>query len=116
MWQALEARFRDARSAGCPATAAEIRQRLQEGHQQLAALAGGQFDVSDPLFDAVESNLFNLGPLMAACPEHIAEYARLITSVRDAVKLQSWRWDVHDRKVRDRLYRLLYGGRTLLRR
>jgi hypothetical protein len=114
MWQALEARFRDARSAGCPATAEEIRQRLQEGHQQLAALAGGQFDVSDPLFDAVESNLFNLGPLMAACPEHIAEYARLITSVRDAVKLQSWRWDVHDRKVRDRLYRLLYGGRTAL--
>jgi len=114
VWQALETRFRAARSAGCSGTAAEIRQRLQEGHQKLATLASGQFEPADSLFDTVESNLFNLGPLMAACPEHIGEYAELITSVRDAVKLQSLRWDVHDRKGRDRLYRLLYGGRTAL--
>ena len=114
MWQTLETKFKAARSAGCSGTAAEISQRLREGHQQLVALAGRQLEPADPLFDAVESNLFNLGPLTAACPEHIGEYAELITSVRDAVKLQSRSWDVHDRKVRDRLYRLLYGGRTAL--
>jgi hypothetical protein len=114
IWQALEVRFRDARSVGCPGTAAEIRQRLQTGHQQLAALSQGQFDPTDPLFDAVESNLFDLGPLMAACPGHISEYEKLISSMRHAVKLQSRGWDVHDRVVRDRLYRLLYGGRTAL--
>ena len=114
VWQALEAKFRNARMSGCAVTSAEISQHLQEGNRQLAALAGNQFGPSDPLFDAVELNLFNLGPLMAACPEHISEYAKLVISVRDAVKLQSREWDVHDRKVRDRLYRLLYGGRTAL--
>jgi len=34
--------------------------------------------------------------------------------VRAGVKLQSRNWDVRDRAVRDRLYRLLYGGRTAL--
>jgi len=51
---------------------------------------------------------------MAACPEHIDEYEKLVSSMREAVKLQSRTWDVHDRTVRDRLYRLLYGGRTAL--
>ena len=114
MWLALEARFRNARSAGCPETAREIGQSLQRGHQQLAALASNKFDPTDPLFNAVESNLFNLGPLMAACPEHLDEYTKLVSSMREAVKLQSRAWDVHDRTVRDRLYRLLYGGRTAL--
>lgn len=114
MWQALEARFRDAGSAGCPRAVAEIQQRLQEGNRQLTVMAGGQFEPSAQLFDAVESNLFGLGPLMAACPGHIDEYTQLITSVRIALKRQSLTWDVRDRKVRDRLYRLLYGGRTAL--
>jgi hypothetical protein len=114
MWQTLEARFRDARSAGCPKIAPEIQQRLQEGSRQLAVMAAGQFGPSDVFFDLVESNLFALGPLMAACPEHAGEYTKLIASVRDALKRQSLTWDVRDRKVRDRLYRLLYGGRTAL--
>ena len=62
IWKALEARFRDARSAGCPKTAAEISQRLQEGNRQVAAMTGRQLQPSAFLFDAVESNLFNLGP------------------------------------------------------
>lgn len=114
MWQALETRFRDARSAGCPRTDAEVLQRLQEGKRQLAVMAGKQFAPSDAFFDELESNLFGLAPLMAACPEHVDGYTQLITSVRDALKLQSLVWDVRDRQVRDRLYRLLYGGRTAL--
>ncbi|MEI6154750.1 MAG: YiiX/YebB-like N1pC/P60 family cysteine hydrolase, partial [Deltaproteobacteria bacterium] len=114
MWQALETRFRDARAAGCPGAASEIEQRLQEGNRQLTVMAGGQLEPADQIFDAVESNLFSLGPLMAACPGRIDEYIKLITSVRNALKKQSIKWDVSDRKVRDRLYRLLYGGRTAL--
>jgi hypothetical protein len=114
MWQALETRFRDVRSAGCPRAAAEIGQRLQEGNRQLAVMAGKQFEPTAQLFDAVESNLFGLGPLMAACPQRIDEYTKLITSVRNAVKKQSITWNASDRKVRDRLYRLLYGGRIAL--
>jgi hypothetical protein len=111
--QALETKFRNA-VGRLFRDCCRDQSALAGGKRQLAALAGGQFDPSDLMFDAVESNLFNLGPLMAACPERIDEYAKLITSVRDAVKLQSRRWDVHDREVRNRLYRLLYGGRTAL--
>ena len=103
MWQALEARFREARADGCPAMESGIRKRLEEGNRQVDAIASRQFEPSDLFFDAVESNLFNLGPLMAACPEQIDEYAKLVSSMREEVKLQSRRWDVRDRAVRDRL-------------
>ena len=114
MWQALEARFLEARSAGCPGVAAEIGQRLEAANRQLTVMAGGQLEPTAQIFDAAESNLFGLGSLMAACPEHIGDYTHLVASLRAELKRQSIGWDVRDRKVRDRLYRLLYGGRSAL--
>lgn len=113
-WKALETRFQHTRSSGCQTVGSEIGKRLLEGNSQLVAMATRQFGPADPFFDGVEGNLFQLGPLMAACPERIAEYARLTTSLRAAVKMQSRQWDVRDKAVRDRLYRLIYGGRTAL--
>ena len=113
-WEMLETRFRGARSAGCSGVNGEIGQCLQEGSRQLTLLAAGQFEPTAWLFDGMESNMFALGPLMAACPGRIDEYLNLVTSMRDALKKQSLMWDVGDRKVRDRLYRLLYGGRIAL--
>lgn len=114
MWQALETKFRSARAAGCLEVAPEIRRLLQQGRGQVAAIAQRQFQPGDPFFDAVEANLFNGGPLVAACPELMGEYAQIVTSLRDGVKRQSTHWDVRNRQVRDRLYRLLYGGRAAL--
>ncbi|KPK34358.1 MAG: hypothetical protein AMK70_07650 [Nitrospira bacterium SG8_35_1] len=114
MWQALERRFREARSAGCPAVDQELQDRLQEGNRHRAMVEKGQFMPSDPLFNDLELNMFGLGPLIAACPERLPAYTELVISVRDAVKQASGNWDVSDRLVRDRLYRLLYGGRTAL--
>ncbi len=113
-WRALEAKFRQTRSSGCPNASQEIRERLLEGDKQLAAMAVRQFGPADTFFDGVEANLFQLGPLMAACPDSAGEYAKLVTSLRAAVKVQSRQWDVREQAVRDRLYRLLYGGRTAL--
>ena len=114
MWQELENRFRNARAAGCSRINPEIRKLLQEGGGHVAAIAQRQFQAADPFFDTVEGNLFSVGPLVAACPELMGEYAKVVTSLRDGVKLQSTSWDVRDRQVRDRLYRLLYGGRAAL--
>ena len=114
MWRALEARFQNARAAGCSGTESEIRRRLQEGSRQLTVIAQRQFQATAPFFDGVERNLFSLGPLVAACPGKMDEYTKLVTALRDEVKLQSRTWDVRDRSVRDRLYRLLYGGRAAL--
>ncbi|UCE70978.1 MAG: hypothetical protein JSU99_06670, partial [Nitrospiraceae bacterium] len=107
MWQALERRFREARSAGCPAVGQELQNRLQEGNRHRAMVEKGQFMPSDPLFNDLELNMFGLGPLIAACPERLPAYTELVISVRDAVKQASRNWDVSDRLVRDRLYRLL---------
>ena len=114
MWRALETRFREARDAGCSAVDAELQKGLQEGDRHRDMVAAGRFMPADPLFDDMEMNMFGLGPLVAACPEHLPEYTGLVTSLRDAVKRASRSWDVRERLVRDRLYRLLYGGRTAL--
>ncbi len=113
-WKALEARFRQARASGCPSVAPEIGQRFLEGNKHLEVMAGRQFGPDDRFFDRVEANLFQLGSLLAACPDRIGEYTRLVTSLRAAVKYQSRAWDVNEQAVRDRLYRLMYGGRTAL--
>ena len=114
VWRQLETRFRNVRSAGCPVAAGEIDQRLREGNRHVAIMRGPQLKPADPLFDDVEANLFGLGPLMAACPDRIGEYANLIMSVRNVLKRQSIAWDVNSAEVRDRLYRILYGSRIAL--
>lgn len=114
VWQTLEARFRDVRLTGCRGIAAEIEKRLQEGKRHLAALEGGPLQPADSLFDALEANLFSLGPLMAACPERIDEYAAVIMSLRSALKKQSVAWDLNDGRIHDRVYRILYGSRIAL--
>ncbi len=114
MWESLEAGFRKARTAGCTSVNSKIRKGLHEGRKHLTMLAGRELDPSDPLFNSIEANLFGLGPLVAACPENLEEYSSLVTSLRDGVKRLSRTWDVRDRMVRDRLYRLLYGGRAAL--
>ena len=114
MWESLEAGFRKARAAGCNSVNPQVRKGLQEGRRHLTMLAGKQFVPSDPLFNSIEANLFGLGPLVAACPENLEEYSRLVTSLRDEIKLLSRTWDVRSRPTRDRLYRLLYGGRAAL--
>jgi hypothetical protein len=114
VWQSLEVGFREARAAGCSSVNPKVKKGIEEGRRHLKVLAGREFDPSDPLFNSVEANLFGLGPLVAACPENLEEYSRLISSLREKVKVLSRTWDVRDRAVRDRLYRLLYGGRAAL--
>ncbi len=114
MWESLEAGFREARTAGCDGAGPEIEKGLQLGRQHLALLAEKEFLPSDPLFDSVEANVFGLGPLVAACPEYSEAYTVLITTLRYEVKLLSRTWDISERPARDRLYRLLYGGRAAL--
>jgi hypothetical protein len=114
LWESLEAGFRKARAAGCSVAGPEIEKGLQQGRRHLAMFAEKQYVPSDPLFDSIEANMFGLGPLIAACPESLEGYSKLVTSFRDKIKLLSRTWDVRSRPTRDRLYRLLYGGRAAL--
>jgi len=112
-WYALEARFKSVRAAGCEPGRAAVTRQLQRDDRLLGALQR-PLRSDAAVLDTVESEIFDLGPVVAACPEWVPTYMRLITSVRTAVKRQSEHWDMAEQATRDRLYRLLWGGRTAL--
>ena len=111
-WQALEAAFRSARAAGCDILAPGIADRFAEGRRLLAAAAARPLAPEDARFDEIERTVFDLGPMIAACPERIAEVPRVRRPA--AVGGQGPVAAVGHGLGgdRDRLYRLLYGSRA----
>ena len=111
-WLALEQRFRDARVLGCERLRDPIDAGLRRGDRLLAAVAARSVGPEAPILDSIEDNTFQLGPLVAVCLERLPEYVALVTRMRSVIKRQSERWDMNVSK--DRLYRLLWGGRAAL--
>ena len=104
VWYGLEVNFKAVRTAGCDPSRAAVTRQLQRDDRLLGAL---QRPVSPDarVLDTIELEIFALGPVMAACPQWVPQYTRLVTSVRTAVKRQSEQWDMTARTTRDRLYR-----------
>jgi hypothetical protein len=113
-WNALEAAFQQSRSTGCTGLKEPIDKGFRQGQRTLADLAKSQFGPDAAIFTDLEQNIFGLGTMMAACPERISDYIEFVTRTRSLLKRQSETWDMNDRAVRDRLYRLIYGGRAAL--
>ena len=113
-WTALEASFRQARSIGCAGLKEPIDGGFCEGRQCLASLAASPFGPDAAIFTELEKTIFDLGTMVGACPERLNDYLDLVTRTRGLLKRQSENWDMNDPAVRDRLYRLLYGGRAAL--
>ena len=114
-WFALEERFREFRAAGCGAQAfARIDSALGAGRRLVRRVESRSWTPQAPLFDSLEANTFALGPMIGACPQRLDAYIQLVTGTRSAVKRQSEHWDVNDQDARDRMYRLIFGGRAAL--
>jgi hypothetical protein len=111
-WEALEASFLRARAAGCDSLAPRVEAMLRDGRRLLAAAAPRPLEPNSAVFDEIERATFELGPMVGACPGTIPDYIDLVTRMRSVVKEQSRRWDMGQPATRDRLYRLLYGGRA----
>ena len=77
-------------------------------------LSASQFGPDAAIFAELENNIFGLGTMVAACPGRLKDYIDLVTRTRSLLKRQSESWDMNDRAARDRLYRLIYGGRAAL--
>jgi hypothetical protein len=111
-WRTLENRYRVARETGN----SELQARVASGLERFALLNDSvqtcTYEAGDPIFDRVESVLFELSPDIAACQVRFADYLDSFNDLRRSLKKQSCRWDLNDAVVRHRLYRLLYGGRT----
>jgi hypothetical protein len=114
-WFALEQRFRELRAQGCDRSAtAHIDAALEASHRLVREVNSRAWNPEATVFDSLEASTFDLGPMIGACPQRLADYIRLVTQTRGVVKRQSQRWDVNQQVTRDRMYRLLFGGRAAL--
>lgn len=114
VWHELQASFEAARVRGCPNLAGEVTAGLARCAELTAAVAGRELPPDAEVLAELERALFAVGPPVAACPEHLAAYARAVTRARAAAKEAARAWDLGETPVRDRLYRLLYGARAAL--
>ena len=111
-WSELEAQFVRARSGGAGTLTDPINESLATISHELDLLAAAEFPADAPLFETLEANFFQLGPMVAASPDHLPDYLQAFGRMRRLVKQQSRHWPMEMRETRERLYRLLYGGRA----
>jgi hypothetical protein len=111
-WETYEAAFREARAAGCESVAMRLDELLGRIDETASAVDGARPD--DPALVQLEESLFSAAPLVAVCRSRLPAFQRAFAAMRDAVKRASRGWDIDDRETRERLYRLLYGGRAAL--
>ena len=111
LWASLEAAFVATRDKGCDEASARIDQHLQVLAADVDWLEAGNRLSTDERFDTMESNLFVLAPLVAACPGYVSSTLDIINRLRPALKRTSRDWDISDNVARERVYRILYGAR-----
>lgn len=111
-WELLEQRFNLARQPGCDSVAPTIDRKFARLDSLLQLVADSTLTPGAPQFDTLESSFFEQGVLIAACPDRLRQYLAAFGRLRHAVKQQSIAWNIDSPEVQDRLYRLLYGGRT----
>ncbi len=114
VWAGLEREFVSARTTGCDAIVPRMEAFAGDINDLLAELGNRSLPPELPLFTKLETNLFHLAALTAACPERLNDFTALVTRTRAAVKRQSEQWDVNAPASRERLYRLLFGSRIAL--
>lgn len=113
-WSSLETRFRGAREAGCETLHDQVEGELRSVRQLLASIDRETAGPDDHRWLTIETSLFNVAPLVAACPTRLLDQMELFTSVRASVKRQSAHWDMDSARARERIYRVMYGGRAAL--
>lgn len=113
-WEELQAHFVQARAAGCNGLAERTTAAHARISQTLDEIAQGPLPPEDWRFAALETNLFHLAPLIAACPARLAGFVALANRTRSEVKKQSQSWNMNSAAARQRVYRLLFGTRMAL--
>lgn len=113
-WTILESKFKTARALGCQQLDRVIDSTLDQAAAQVQTISFAPLPAEAVIFSDIENRMFDLGVLVAACPQFLTRYSELYSLLRAAVKKQSTHWDLNSAAVRNRMYRLLYGGRTAL--
>ncbi|MCX6829666.1 MAG: YiiX/YebB-like N1pC/P60 family cysteine hydrolase [candidate division Zixibacteria bacterium] len=113
-WSSLETQFKEMRHIGCINLSSRISDGFTRLDTLLARLQTDTLAPSSSLFSSIEGKIFELGMLLAACPERFPDYIKTFSRLRTLSKDQSIRWDMNSQDARDCIYRLLYGGRTAI--
>jgi hypothetical protein len=111
-WQQLENQFVLQRAVGAEKLDPLIQAALTDLDAQLELLVRTNLPPESGRFDALETNFFHLAPLVGACPSRLPEYLGAFNRMRGLIKQQSEQWSMHSQAARERLYRILYGGRA----
>ncbi len=112
VWSTLEREFRVAREAGCVAVSPIVDSSFAGLHEAIRAVENDKLSPEDDRFDVLENRLFAIGPLVGACLDRLPEYVQAYNEVRFHLKNQSHEWDMNALATRQRMYRLIYGGRA----
>jgi hypothetical protein len=110
-WSHLEFQFIDARAMDSMERNRVIDRKLAEIAAILDSCENHDLDPASPLFDTLETSVFESAPIVAAQPDRLYDFARIQGRLRSLVKRQSRKWNVNATETRNRLYRLLYGSR-----
>ncbi|MCS6800068.1 MAG: hypothetical protein NZ898_16380 [Myxococcota bacterium] len=118
-WEELERRFVAARRAGCDAP---VRERLDAAFRALhgrldeleEAVRASPPEPDDARFEAFEVDFFETAASMGGCLDRLDALLAVHGRLRVLLEELERRWDPGERAVRERLYRLRYGGRTAL--
>jgi hypothetical protein len=113
-WSRLEHEFVAARTSGHAALTERIQALFADSDGTLAAMEEKPIAPEAEAFDRLETNLFELAPLVAACSEYLTNYIALADRSRAATKRQSEHWNFQSPAARERIYRMLYGTRMAL--
>ncbi len=111
-WNQLEAQFREARKLGCDKLGGPMQAGFDEVQRALSLLELTNLPPTATLFDLIETNFFQLAPMIGACPDRLPAYLQLHHRLRRSVKRQSERWPMDATETRQRLYQILHGGRA----
>src|SRR5262245_25604436 len=94
LWTELESHFNQARAAGCQSLQSRIAAASSEVHAMLDQISSGSMPPEAPVFTNLETGLFRLAPMVAACPEGLNDYIALVSRIRSEIKTQSQHWDL----------------------
>ena len=114
LWRQLEQQFLDARSLDCTGLHSVILSRLDALAALTTAIEARSLDSTNPLWDDAENLMLTLAPLLAACPDQLALFIEGVARLQRAVKAQAVGWPAQAAESRQRLYRMIYGGRTAI--
>jgi hypothetical protein len=110
-WKLLEGQFKKARESGCSNLNESIDIGFYKIDQEFDSLETTGFAPQAAIFGRIEESFFELAPKIGVCPGWLPEYLKTFNRMRSLVKRQSRHWEMNAQEARDRIYRLLFGGR-----